>query len=146
MPYRFAIVLMAILQIPSCDLTGGPAKVQKRTETELRQYFPNGRAIVLPEQETIVAVTCTHGLGKPVIELMVKYLENLQGIQQLHDARHWPLKFSPYHFLTLEFEEYYIRLDTDTKQRWLAPSDSQVRLQYKAVCATDAAAPIDVSD
>jgi hypothetical protein len=94
MQYRFAIVLMAILQIPGCDLTGRLAKVQKRTETEQRQYFPNGHAIVLPERETIVAVTCTHSLGRPVIELIVKYLENLQRIQQLHDAQHWPLKVS----------------------------------------------------
>ena len=138
-PYCFAVVLIAVLQTPGCDLTGGPAKVQKRTETQLRQYFPNGRAVVLPKQETIAAVTCTYGLGKPVIEVIGTYLGNLRGIQQLHEARNWPLKLSPYRFVTLEFDEYYIRLDTDTNQHWITPSDSQAHLEYEVLCGTQAA-------
>ena len=134
MQYCYAILLIAILQVPGCDLTGGRAKVQERTEALLRQYFPNGRAIVSAEQGTIIAVTCTHGLGRPIIEVLSKYVENSRGIQQLHQARQWPLKLSPYRFFKLEFDEYHIGLDMDTKQHWIAPSDSQARLEYQLIC------------
>jgi hypothetical protein len=134
MRYCLAILLVSALQIPGCDLTGGRTKVQLRTETQLQQYFPNGHAIVLPEQGTIFAVTCTHGLGRPVIEEIGKYLENTRGIQQLQRARDLPLKLSPYRCFRLEFDEYYIRLDADTKQHWVLPSDYQVRDHYKVTC------------
>lgn len=129
-----AIVLITVLQIPACDLTGGSAQVQKSAEAQLRQYFPRAHAIVSPQQGTILAVTCTQGLGKPVIEEIAKYLESKRGIQRLEQARRLPVKFSPYRFVVLEFDEYCIRLDTDTKQHLILPADP---LRYKRVCGTD---------
>ena len=141
MRHCLAIMLISTLQIPSCDLTGGPGKVRLRTETQLQQYFPNGHASVFPEQETIVAVTCTHGLGKPVIEEIGKYLENTRGIQRLQQARDLPLKLSPYRYFRLEFEDYYIRLDADTRRHWVLPSDHQFRDRYKVTCGIAPLAP-----
>jgi len=134
------LVLISLLQTPGCDLTGGPAKVQKQAEIQLRQYFPNSHVVVPPKQETIFAMTCTHGLGKPVIEEIVKNVENSRGIQQLHEARQFPLKLSPYRFFVLAFDEYCIHLDTDTKQHWIASSDSPAHIEYQAACGIDPAA------
>lgn len=109
MRFPFFMLLIFALQIRGCDLTGGPAKVQKQTESQLRQYFPRGRAIISPQQGTITALTCTQGVGKPAIEEIVKYLENKPGIQRLEQARRLPIKLSPYRYFVLGFDEYYIR-------------------------------------
>jgi hypothetical protein len=141
MRHCLAILLVSSLQMSGCDLTGGPTKVQLRTESQLRQYFPNAHASAFPEQGTIVAVTCTHGLGKPVIEEIAKYLENARAIQQFQRARNLPLKLSPYRCFRLEFDEYYIQLDADTKQHWVLPSDHEVRDRYKMSCGMAPSAP-----
>lgn len=135
MRISFAFVLIPLLVVLGCDLTGGPDKVQQETETQLRQYFPNSRVMVLPQQETILALTCACGLGRPLIEEIVKTLENKRGIQLLHEARQLPLKLSPYRFFVLAFDEYSIRLDTDENQHWIVSSDSETQLEYKTACA-----------
>lgn len=136
MRFPLFMLLIFVLQIRGCDLTGGPAKVQKQTEDQLRQYFPRGRVIISPQQGTINAFTCTQGVGKPAIEETVKYLENQRGIQRLEQARRLPIKLSPYRYFVLGFDEYYIRLDADTKQHWILVADSQYRLRYSNVCAS----------
>ena len=133
----FAFVLIPLLAVLGCDFTGGPDKVQRETETQLRQYFPNSRVMVFPKQETILAFTCAYGLGRPLIEELVKTLENKRGIQHLHEARQLPLKLSPYRFFVLAFDEYSIRLDTDQNQHWILSSDSKARLEYETACAND---------
>lgn len=74
MHFSLVLVLISLVHVLGCDLTGGPVDMQKKAEAQLRQYFPKGHVIVSPEQKTISAVTCTEGLGKPVIEEMGKYL------------------------------------------------------------------------
>lgn len=134
MRFCFAFVLILTLQIFGCDLTGGPNEVQKKTEIQVRQYFPNARAIVSPQQGTILVVTCTQGLGKGAIIEIAKYLGNDRGIQYLQQARHFPLKLSPYRFFVLDFYNYYVRLDTDSKQYWILPTDAESQLRYKQAC------------
>jgi hypothetical protein len=137
---RFSIFILLIfaLQIRGCDFTGGPARVQKQTEDQLRQYFPLGHAVVSPQQGAIAALTCTQGVGKAAVEEIVKYLETKPGIQRLEQARRLPIKFSPYRFFVLGFDEYYIRLDADTKQHWILAADSEYRARYSDVCAPSA--------
>ena len=135
MRFSLCTLLLVVLQVRGCDLTGGPAKVQKQTEDELRQYFPLARAIVSPQQGTITALTCTQGLGKAAVEEVVSYLEKRPGIQRLEQARRFPLKLAPYRFFVLGFDEYYIRLDADTKMHWILSAGPQYHLQYNKVCA-----------
>ena len=137
MRVSFAFMLTSLLFVLGFDLTGGPDKVQRETETQLRQYFPNSRVMVFPEQETILAFTCAYGLGRPVIEEIVKTLVQNRGIQHLHEAQQLPLKLSPYRFFVLAFDEYSIRLDTDRNQHWIVSSDSEARLEYKTACEID---------
>jgi hypothetical protein len=85
-----------------------------------------------------MAVTCPHGLGKAAVEEIAKHLENQRGIQRLAEARHFTVKLSPYRFFVLEFDEYRIRVDTDTQQHWILPSDTQSRAHYEQVCGGDA--------
>jgi len=129
-----AFVLISFLQVPACDLTGGSENLQKRIEMQLRQYFPNAHALALPEEGAIFAATCTQGLGKPLIERMVAELERERGIQQLHLARLFPVKLSPYRFFVLHFGDYYARLDAETKQYWIVPSGNPDRTQYMQLC------------
>ena len=135
------VLIISLLQISGCDLSGGPDAVESQTETQLLKYFPHAHAIASAEQESIIAVTCTRGLGKAAIEEIGKYLEDKPGIQRLIEARHYPLKVSPYRFFVLAFDEYRIRLDTDTQQRWILPSDPKSREQYEQVCGADATFP-----
>lgn len=144
MRFAFAVVLISVLQIGGCDLTGGSAKVQKEAEAQLRQYFPGAHALVSPQQGTIVAMTCTQGLGKAAVEEIAKFLEKKRGIQRLQQARHFPLKLSPYRFFVLEFDEYLIRLDTDAKQHQILPVDPQSRLRYKRACDAGSPTPMPV--
>jgi len=129
--------LISFMDMPACDLTGGPEHVQKQAEIQVRIYFPNGRVIVSPQEATIFALTCAHGLGKPLVEEIDKSLEKSRGIQQLHHARQLPLKLSPYRFFVLVFDEYVIRLDTDTQQHWIFPSNSQTNIHYEATCGNE---------
>src|SRR5262244_42654 len=98
------LILISLMDMPGCDLTGGPDRVQKRAEIQVRTYFPNGRVIVSPQEATIFALTCAHGLGKPFLEEIGKSLEKNRGIHQLHQARQLPLKLSPYRFFVLVFD------------------------------------------
>lgn len=132
------LILISLMNIPGCDLTGGTDYVQKRAETQVLTYFPNGRVTVSPQQESIFVVTCAQGLGKPFLEEIVKNVENNRGFQQLRRARQLPLKLSPYRFIVLGFDEYVIRLDTDTEQHWIAASDLQTSLHYEAECSNKA--------
>jgi hypothetical protein len=134
MRFPAVLVMVSLLQTASCDLTGGPLKVQKQSAIQLRRYFPKGHICGFPDEGTINAVTCAAGIGKPVIEEIVTRLQNNGGIQQLQKARRLPLKLSPYRFFVLAFDEYSIRLDTDMKQHWITVSDSQTRLEYKMAC------------
>src|SRR5438477_10696709 len=134
MRFSLFMVLMLVLQIGACDLTGGPAKVQKQTEDQLHLYFPLGRAIVSPREGTITALTCTQGVGEPAVEEMVKYLDDKPGIQRLEQARRLPLKLSPYRFFVLGFDQYYIRLDAETKKHSILPADPGYLYQYTRVC------------
>jgi hypothetical protein len=136
MRFHVALLLLSLMPIPGCDLTGGPNNVQRKTEAQVCQYFPNAHAFVLREQGTILAVTCTHGLGKRLIEEMATHVASEHGIQQLHEARQLPMKLSPYRFFIIQFEEYSIRLDTDTQQHWILPSDAQERLRYNMLCSS----------
>jgi len=133
---RFSLALMfiSVLQLPACDLTGGPEKVKERTEAQLRQYFPNGHAIVSPAKATIVGVTCARGLGQPLVAEIAEELASKRAIRQLHDARLLPLKLSPYHLFVLEFDKYSIRLDTDADRHWIVLSGPQSRLDYEMLC------------
>jgi hypothetical protein len=132
--FWLVFVLICALQILGCDLTGGVAEVQKKAEIQVRQYFPDARAVVSPQQGTILVVTCTQGLGKPAITEIAKYLGNSRGIQRLQEARHLPVKLSPYRFFVLDFYNYYVRLDTDSKQYRILPTDPESQLRYKQVC------------
>lgn len=131
------LILISFIDMPGCDLTGGPDHLQKRVEIQVRTYFPNGRVIVSPQQRTIFAVTCAHGLGKQFLEEIVKGLEKNRGIQQLHEARQLSIKLSPYRFVVLVFDQYIIRWDTDTEQHWIFPADSQTSIQYEAACGNE---------
>jgi hypothetical protein len=135
MRFCSVFVLICALQILGCDLTGGPAAVQKKTEIQVRQYFPDARVVVSPQQGTILVETCTQGLGKAAILEMTRFLENNRGIQRMQQARHLPVKLSPYRFFVLDFYDYYIRLDTDSKQYWIQPTDPESQLRYKRVCS-----------
>src|SRR5690348_4588645 len=119
------LIFISFMEMPGCDLTGGPGHVQQRAEIQVRTYFPNGRVMVSPQQRTIFVVTCAHGLGKPFLEAIVKSLETNRGLQQLRQARQLPIKLSPYRFVVLMFDQYVIRLDTDTEQHSIMPSDAQ---------------------
>lgn len=124
------LALIAMVQVPACDLTGGPHRTQTEIEVQLRQYFPDGRVIASPDRGIIMAVTCVHGLGKPVIEEIAEHLVNKPSIDRLRHARRLPLKLSPYRFLVLAFDEYSIRLDMDTNQHSILRSDSQGRVDH----------------
>lgn len=136
---RLFIAISLLLALQSCDVTGGPATIQRQAEAQLRQYFPHGRAIVSRTQGTIFAVTCTRGLGKPVIEELVKHLEDNRGVQRLNKARRFPLKLSPYRLLVLEFDDYLVRLDADTGACSILQSDSESRLRYNRLCEAEGA-------
>ena len=132
------VAITSLLQFSGCDLTGGPVEVERQTETQLLKYFPYGHATASAEKRSIVAITCTHGLGKAAIEEIAEYLENQRGIQRLAEARHSLVKLSPYRYFILEFEEYRILLDSDTQQHWIVPSDTQSRGHYEQVCGREA--------
>ena len=136
------LILISSIDMPGCDLTGGPDHIQKRVEIQVRNYFPNGRVIVSPQQGTIFAVTCAQGLGRPFLEEMVKSLEKNRGIQQLHQARQLPVKLSPYRFVVLVFDQYMIRWDIDAEQHWIVPSDSQTSVQYEGACGSEAGSSV----
>lgn len=129
-----AMVLVSLLEIVGCDLTGGSAKVQRQAEAQLRQYFRDAHAIVSPQLGTIFAVTCTRGLGKAAVEEIAMNLEKKSAIQALERARRLPLKLSPYRFFVLDFYNYYVRLDTDSKQYWILPTDAESQFRYKQAC------------
>lgn len=58
----------------------------------------------------------------------------MPGVERLQKARQLPVKMSPYRLFVLEFDEYCVRLDTDSNQHWTSVCDPELRLRYARIC------------
>jgi len=140
---RTTLALCCILLLfPQRQCTvASPDKLKEATETRLRGYFPNVKAVLLPAKETIVAVTCTQGIGA---DLLPKFQQSIAQDQELNRELPWlqlgvqAVGGVHYRYLLLYFDSGMIQYDLDAKQiSVIGLTDQQLQL-YRTKCGISA--------
>jgi len=128
----------SLLLLKGCNLNDmagkKPEQIQRAAEQQLVPYFPKAKVIVSEEQRTILGMTCVPNVGKAFLEQMVPVLEKSEGVRQLKEyranysgleglSRMLGIKLVTYRYFSLGFEHYVIRLDADTQQHTILPTE-----------------------
>jgi len=114
-----------------------PDKLKEATESHLRGYFPNVKAILLPAKQSVVALTCTQGIGP---DLLPKFQQAIAQDQELN--KEIPLfQFGVqivggghYRYFLLYFDSGMIQYDLDAKQISVLGLTEQQLQSYRTVC------------
>jgi hypothetical protein len=114
----FAAACLLLLFTTGCPDLGDPSQIADKANESIRPYFPNVRTIVLPEQGTIIALTCSTGTGPELVNQVARVLPGIQGVQQLRTLRNLgALSHShTYSTLILGFEESAVVYSVDSGQ------------------------------
>src|SRR5579864_1783398 len=110
---RVMLLCSLLLIFKQCDLAS-PDKIKEQANETLRPYFQNVKTLVLPDQHTVLALTCMQGAGPKLLKDIAGNLTHNPGIDQL--------KMSPlaggarYDYFALGFDTGLIWLDIKTKK------------------------------
>jgi hypothetical protein len=106
----FFAALLSMAPLQSCDLREllgtTPERIRQRTELALRPYFPSAVASIDPNQQALLAVTCSD-LGEPALVMLKKVLDEKSEIRQLKQYRNLVGLRS----FDLGFQRYLLNLD-----------------------------------
>jgi hypothetical protein len=131
--------LLLLLPQRQCVLAS-PDKLKEFTEDKLRGYFPNVKVLLVPTNQTLVALTCTQGIGPDLLpkfqqsiaqEPELKYIPLLQlGVQAAQGAH--------YRYFLLFFDSGSILFDGDAQQISVVKPNTPEQMQvYRHRCGFD---------
>ena len=136
--FLLPLLSASLLLVKGCDLNDmagkKPEQIQHAAEQQLAPYFPKAKVVVSEEQRTILGMTCVANVGKAFLEQMVPVLERSEGVRQLKEyranyagleglSRMLGMKLVTYRYFSLGFDQYVIRLDADTQQHSILPTE-----------------------
>lgn len=128
-----------LLQQRHCNLAS-PEAIKGMAEDMLHPYFPNARVIANPQQQALIAFTCTQGVGPQLVAQLQQYIatdrtivEKLSWVQ-LADGFSPLLGGAHYKYLLLGFDGGWVRYDIDTRQIATLGMAPQALQAYKQVC------------
>ncbi|HZU32595.1 MAG TPA: hypothetical protein VFB79_15870 [Candidatus Angelobacter sp.] len=120
---RLALVgLLGLSMLKSCNVAEvagmSPDAIAQKYQDGLRPYFPHARAQAVPQQETLLGLTCTQGDGPALVDKVKDMLPETEDVKQLKMLRSYGpiLGAKTYHFAALGFQSGIIRLNVDTWQ------------------------------
>ena len=92
-----------------------PEQVQEKAQEGLRPYFPDAVVQVVPQQQTIVALTCTKNIGHEMIVQIAQKMPQVPDVQQLKTLREWGglIGARTYRRFVIGFEHEAISLEVD---------------------------------
>jgi hypothetical protein len=122
------IILLSAVVPQKCDFSGDAAR---KAETQIRPYFPNAQAILMPGGRTLRTITCVN-LGPKAVESMQPTLD--EKVKELKS----PLArmMTGIHTFELGFEDSILRLDLATGRYSVVPAPIAVGYsgQYDTSC------------
>ena len=131
-----AIVLFALLlQQRQCSMVS-PDAIKAKVEEALRPYFPNARGQVAPQQQAIIGLTCTQGVGSAFVAQMQKFIASDREInQQLSLIQFAPLLGGAhYRYFLLGFDGGWVRYDLDAHRIDALNMTPDVLRGYRQAC------------
>ena len=117
--------LLSTVALPQegCDLRlfsdATPEQIQEKAQAGLKPYFPQITVAVDRSQQMLVSYTCTD-LGKPLIEMMPKVLDEKREVQQLKSYR----SFAQLQSFALGFERQVLYLDLASGRYFIVNADA----------------------
>jgi hypothetical protein len=133
---RLTVVVFALLlQQRGCNMAS-PGAIKSKVEDSLRPYFPNAQGLVEPQQQAIIGLTCTQGMGQQFVEKMRVYIATDRVInQQLGMVQFAPLLGGAhYRFFLLGFDGGWVRYDMEAHQVATLPMTAQALQMYRNTC------------
>src|SRR5215471_3449204 len=116
--------LLSTVALPQgCDLRlfsdATPEQIQQKAQAELKPYFPQMSVAIDKRQQMLVGYTCTD-LGKPILEMMPKVLDEKPEVQQLKTYR----SFAQLQSFALGFEQQVLYLDLESGRYFIVSGDA----------------------
>ena len=96
-----------------------PEQIQQKAQAGLKPYFPQVTVAVDKRQQMLVGYTCTD-LGKPLLEMMPKVLDEKPEVQQLKTYR----SFAQLQSFALGFEQQVLYLDLASGRYFIVTAES----------------------
>jgi TonB family protein len=115
--------LLSTVLPQGCDLRlfsdATPEQIQQKAQAGLKPYFPQVTVAVDKRQQMLVGYTCTD-LGKPLLEMMPKVLDEKPEVQQLKTYR----SFAQLQSFALGFEQQVLYLDLASGRYFIVTAES----------------------
>jgi hypothetical protein len=118
MRHTQAFLLIPLLFVQrQCGMVS-PDAIKGKVEEALRPYFPKAQGVVVPQQQAIMGLTCSQGVGPGLVEKMQTYIAGDREInQQLGMVRFAPLLGGAhYRYFVLVFDGGMVRYDLDARK------------------------------
>jgi hypothetical protein len=129
---RIALVgLLALSTLKGCDL-GSPERVQPQMEDALRPYFPHVKAVALPQQQTLVGLSCLENVGDEMVKMVPSAVAGNPAMQNLKLLRLLP--GSQYSTVSIGFEQSLAVYNINTGAMGIAPMDATYASWYRQQC------------
>jgi hypothetical protein len=149
---KFALVLPLITSFliqQKCNMAqmagATPQQIQQKAQEGLRPYFPNAVVQVIPQQQGIVAMTCTKNIGHEMIVQIAQKMPEIPDVQKLKMLRQWGglIGAGTYRRFIIGFEHEAISLEVDRNlQPFLLrlPNQQAYEQEYNQACGFSEAA------
>jgi len=129
---RIALVgLLGLSMFKGCDM-GDPQSVQPKMEDALRPYFPKVKAVALPQQQTLVGLSCLENVGDEMIKMVPAAVGSNPAMSQLKLLRMLP--GSSYSTVAVGFEQSLAVYNLETGVMGTAPMDANYATWYRQQC------------
>jgi hypothetical protein len=132
---KIALVgLLGLSMLKGCDM-GDPASVQPQMEEALRPYFPRVKAVALPQQQTLVGLSCLENVGDELVKMVPAAVASNPAMSKLKLLRMFP--GSSYSTVSIGFERSLAVYNLDTGLMGTAPMDDAYANWYRQQCGFD---------
>jgi hypothetical protein len=129
---KIALVgLLGLSMLKGCDL-GDPQSVQPQIEEALRPYFPNVKAVVLPQQHAIVGLSCLDNVGDELVKMVPPAVASNPAMSKLKLLRMIP--GSSYNLVAIGFPQGLAFYNVDTGATGTTVGDASYATWYRQQC------------
>ena len=149
---KFALLLpmmAAFVTQQNCNLAqmahATPEQVQQQAQDGLKPYFPSAVVQVVPQKQTLIALTCTKNIGHEMIAQIAQKMPEVPDVQKLKTLREFGFLIGAhsYRMFVIGFEHEAIALEVDRNLQPVLlklPNQQAYELEYNQACGFAAGA------